>query len=149
MTSSRICPLAYLSFGSELRRSCFEKGKTVKNQRVVVHLSALLLAFCLAASAQTVSFTQAASSPYVTGGAAPSTLAVYDFNSDGALDVIVSNSGTAPTGISNTAPNYTGWFGRKTSGKPNGTLGDFNGTLGTATGLPFLFQNFDSNVTLD
>ena len=78
----------------------------MKNQRVAALVTALFFVICLGASAQTVSFTQAASSPYATGGTASRTLSVYDFNSDGALDVITANSGTV--WVDATSPNYTG-----------------------------------------
>jgi len=84
--------------------------------------------------AQTVTFSQAASSPYATNGAAPKSLAVADLNLDGALDVIVANSGTPGNGAN---ANYTAWLGLKTAGAANGTLGNAANTVGTGTTISF------------
>ncbi len=93
-----------------------------------------LLSLVGGVEAQTVTFTQAASSPYATNGAAPKSLAVADLNLDGALDVIVANSGTAGNGAN---ANYTAWLGLKTAGAPNGTLGNAANALGTGTTISF------------
>jgi hypothetical protein len=74
------------------------------------------------------------------GATGTNTVAVADFNRDGALDVIASNSTTVPASGS---PNYTGWFGQFTGSKPNGQL------QATGTAIPFNFQFGDSNTTLD
>uniref|UniRef100_Q02B46 FG-GAP repeat protein n=1 Tax=Solibacter usitatus (strain Ellin6076) TaxID=234267 RepID=Q02B46_SOLUE len=84
--------------------------------------------------AQTVTFTQAASSPYVTSGVAPKSLSVADLNLDGVLDVIVANSGTPGNGAN---ANYTAWLGLKTAGAPNGALGNAANTVGAGTAISF------------
>ena len=115
----------------------------MKNARVAALVCAVLFSFCLTASGQTLSFTQAASSPYATSGTAPKSLAVYDYNLDGVLDVIVANSGTP--WVNSSSANYKAWLGQKTAGKPNGALGNAAGTVGTGNTIPFYFQGFENN----
>lgn len=101
------------------------------------NLFALVSLFTLAGSlqGQTVTFSHASSSPYPTSGAAPNSLAVADFNNDGALDVIVANSATPYGAGAN--PNYMAWLGLKTFGAPNGILGNAANSIGTGTAIPF------------
>ncbi len=89
----------------------------MKTYRVVAFACALLVSLCLVVSGQT--FSHASGSPYASGGTAPNSLAVADFNADGALDVLVANSGS----VGASSSNYTGRLGLLSSGKPNGALG--------------------------
>ena len=108
------------------------------SKREVVVAVTLMLALAGGLSGQALQFS---STTYSSGGTGTNTVAVADFNLDGALDVIASNSTTA--WVNSSSLNYTGWFGQFTTGKPNGTL------PGTGTAIPFFFNGGDTGTSGD
>ena len=81
----------------------------------VLLASAAIAALAARASAQTISFAEAASSPFAVG-TRPSSVALADFNGDGQLDVAVVNANDNTVAV---------------------LLGNGDGTFGAAPNSPF------------